>query len=254
MGRLLSCSLIVLLVLGVVGCATYEYRPVPIKDARSYSDYTTVVGATVAARVWTDPAEAVQDFGFDILRAGVMPVEIVVDNAGPYTLDVNTEQTWVEDSAGDLWEVLPAQVVYDRIDQYVAMGRVGAEAARTSALGVAAGAILGAAIGIITEGDVGRSVVKGAAVGAATGAVVGGARALNDQDAQRRIADDLRSQNLTEKPFLPDTLNHGFLFFPAEIQNPVLVRLELREVGTENRKTIDLRFTRTEFNPDDEPR
>jgi hypothetical protein len=252
MRRLIGCSLILLFVLGF-GCAAYEYRAVPIKNANSYSDYATVLGATVAARVWTDPAEANQDFGFDILGAGLIPVEIVVDNEGVQTLEVNTDQTWVEDSAGDLWEVLPAKVVYDRVNQYVYMGRVGSEAARSGALGTAAGAILGAAIGIISEGDVGRSVLKGAAVGAATGAVIGGANAMADQEAQLRIADDLRSQNLKDKPFPPDTLSHGFLFFPGEIQEPVLIRLQLREVNTQQRQTIELRFIRSGFRTDPGP-
>ena len=249
MGRLIGCTVLMLLVLGL-GCATYEYRQVPIQDTHAYPDYTTVFGATVAARVWTDPEEAIHDFGFDILGAGVTPVQIVLDNKGSLTLDLNTDQTWVKDAAGNLWEVLPAQVVYDRVNRYVAMGRVGSEAAKSGALGSAAGAILGAAIGIVTEGDVGRSVVKGAAVGAATGAVIGGARALGDEEAQRRIAGDLRSQCLEDKPFPPETLSHGFLFFPGEINEPVLIRLQLREVGTQNRKTIELGLGQTRVNWD----
>ncbi len=229
MKRLISC-LIVLSLMTVWGCAGYEYKPVPFKAAEAYPNHVTVAGAVIAATAWSDKAAAEKAFGFDIRGAGLTPVQIVMDNKGSTSFIIVPDQTLLRDAQNNLWNILPAQVAYDRIDKEVRLGRLGGEAARQGALAGAAGAVIGAAFGIIAGTDIAEAAGKGATAGVALGAVMGGAEGYNDPRSRSAIRQDLQNRSLQDKPFEPKVLSHGFLFFPGEVTEPTVLRLKLREI------------------------
>ena len=223
---------LVIALLVVLGCAGYEYKPVPFKAAESYPNRVTLAGAIIAARAWFDQSEAWQTFGFDIIGAGLTPIQLIVDNKGSQALQVIVEQTLLQDSQDNLWNVLPGQVAYERIEKNVRLQRAGGEGSRQAGLGAAAGAILGGAFAVITGQNIAEAAGKGAVAGAAIGSVKGGSEGYGDPGSQRRIRDDLRDRRVEDKPFQPNQISHGFLFFPGEVKKPKLLRLKLRELGT----------------------
>jgi len=243
MNKFLRVGLTAVLVMGL-GCAGYEYKPVPFKAADAYPNHVVVAGAVVAARAWSDKAEAEKAFGFNIRGAGLTPVQVVVDNksAQPLTLDPN--QTLLRDVQDNLWNVLPAQVAYERIDKNVRVERMGGEAVRQGGLAAVAGAVIGAAFGIVTDQDIAEAALKGAAAGAAVGAVKGGVEGYGDPRSRSRISNDLKNKSLKDKPFPPHEITHGFLFFPGEVKEPTLLRLKVREVETGQDHIIELPLKR----------
>ena len=218
--------------LATIGCTGYQYKPVPFKAADAYPNNVRLFGAVIAAKAWTDNQEARSAFGFDIRGAGLTPVQVIVDNQGDNALTIVPDQTMIKDTEGNMWNLLPAQVAYERIDKQVALDRMGGNAVRQGGLGAAAGAILGAAIGVVTGGDVAEAAMRGAAAGAAVGTVKGGYEGLEDRRSKDLIAKDLQSRGLKDKPMKPKEISHGFLFFPGEVLQATVLRLKLKNLTT----------------------
>jgi hypothetical protein len=214
-------------------CATsYVAKPLPFKMPGTYPNAQEVGGAVIGARAYTNVKEAKENFGFDVINAGMLPVELVVDNKGPHPLEINGTQTFLEDKQNNLWPVLSRNLAYDRATKYAQTKETFSEAAHSGFLGAAAGAAIGAAIGILTGQNVANAAGKGAAVGAAGGAVIGGAQAYDAGDARHAIVDDLQQKSLQTKAIAPATLAYGFIFFPAEAKTAKSLRVQVVEKDT----------------------
>lgn len=237
MGRKVINSINQMIAVGVffavAACTTsYVAKPLPFKMPSAYPNAQEVGGAVIGARAFTDAKEAKENFGFDVISAGMLPVEIVVDNKGPHPLEINGTQTFLEDKQSNLWPVLSRNLAYDRATKYAQTKETFSEAAHSGFLGAAAGAAIGAAIGILSGQNVAETTGKGAAVGAAGGAVIGGANAYNADDARHDIIDDLQQKSLPTKGIAPNILAYGFIFFPAEAKTAKTLRLQIIEKDT----------------------
>lgn len=224
------------------GCTRYERKIVPFKMPTAYPNATAVAGGVVAAETFADPVRAREAFGFDIISAGVLPVQVIFDNQGSHPLEIVPSKTFYIDSADNLWPIIDEGLAYDRIAKKTELSEVVPKAAKPAVLGGAAGAIIGAAIGIVTGTNVGEALGKGAAVGAAAGATAGGLSGVNDQDVRRQIGEDLQSRTLERKPVPPREIAHGFIFFPGEASGAKELRLVIREIDTGIIHTLGLKF------------
>ncbi len=212
------------------GCAGYKAKPVPYKSPASMPNALQVSGATVAAHAYADAKEAKAAFGFNIVGAGMIPIQVSFDN-GPHPLKIVAEQTYLEDNEGNIWPILEDRFAYERATKYAQTKQVFKEGAYHAFLGAAAGALVGAAVGVVT-GHFGGSVGKGAVIGAAGGGVLGGVKGLGDRDALNRLHDDFKSKSLQNKPIQPNGLAFGFIFFPGEAKSARMLRLQLEETDT----------------------
>jgi len=216
-----------------VGCArTYQAKPLPFKTPSSFKNVVEAAGAQVAAKAYADPAEAKEAFGFDVRSAGMLPVQVIFDNQGTHPLEINGQQTFLEDNDGNLWPILNREMAYERATKYAQTKQIFTEGAYKGFLGAAAGAIVGAAIGIVSGENVAATAGKGAAVGGAAGAVIGGAGGYGSNDARRKITNDLREKSLQNQAVEPKGLTHGFIFFPGEALSAKQLRLQLLEKDT----------------------
>jgi len=231
MRRFIGAMMVTLFV--AVGCAQhYQAKPLPFKAPGGYANTARISGATVGAKAWMDKAEAQKVFGFDIIGAGMLPVQVVVDNQGEGALVINGAQSFAEDDQGNLWPVLSRTMAYERAAKFAKTGQVFKGGAYKGFLGAVAGLIVGAAVGIVSGDNVGEALGKGAAAGAAAGAVLGGAEGLGSNKVQSAISADLRSKSLQNKPVASGALVHGFLFYPAEAGQVRNLRLQMIDQQT----------------------
>lgn len=220
---------LIILVFLLSACATYKTQYVGFRPASDYANSHTVAGAIVGAEAFADSKEAKQAFGFDIKKAGLVPVQIVMDNKSGGSMEVVSGQTFLVDSSNRYWNLIPNQVAVERVAKATEYGAIASGAGKGATLGAAGGAILGAAFGILTGENVLEAAGKGAAVGGAGGAVIGGSQKGTDPQQRRTIADDIREKGLEGK-ILPDqSLANGFLFFPAEADSAKELRLQIKE-------------------------
>jgi hypothetical protein len=217
----------------LVACATsYKVKPLPFRAAASYANATEVAGATVGAKAFVSANEAKQAFGFDVRGAGMLPVQVVFDNQGFHPLEINAVQTFLEDSEGNLWPVLASKTAYERATKYSQTKQIFKEGAYSGFLGATAGALIGAAVGVVTGENVGSAAGKGAAVGAAAGATLGGVKGYTSDDPRYAIIEDLQEKSLENRAVQPQSLAHGFIFFPGEAKSAKQLRMQLVEVDT----------------------
>lgn len=216
-----------------MACATsYKAKPLPFKAAASYPNAIEVAGATVGAKAFVNAKEAKEVFGFDVRGGGMLPVQVVFDNQGLHPLEINAVQTFLEDSEANLWPVLASKTAYERATKYSQTKEIFKEGAYGGFLGATAGALIGAAVGVVTGENVGSAVGKGAALGAAAGGTLGGAKAYSSGDAHSSIIKDLQEKSLENKAVQPQSIAHGFIFFPGEAKSAKQLRLQLVEVDT----------------------
>ena len=235
MSRLRNALIRVLLAatLALAGCSSsYVAKPMPFKSPSAYPNATEAGGALVAAQAFAEPAAAQEAFGFDVRAAGMLPVQVIFDNAGPHPIEINVGQTFLEDQAGNIWPILDRETAYERATKYTQTKEVFKEGAYHAFLGAAAGAIIGAAVGIVTGENVAVTTGKGAAVGGAAGASLGGAKGYFSEDARRTVTNDLKRKTLENKPVAPRSLSFGFLFFPGEAPSAKELRLQVKETDT----------------------
>lgn len=210
------------------GCSTsYKAKPLSFKMPAAYHNMQTVENVQVAAKAFNDPEEAKEAFGFDIRKAGMLPVQVVFENQGNYSIEIDPQQTFLEDVNGNLWPILSSDMAYERATKYSQTGNIVKEGAYHGVLGAAAGSIIGAAIGIVTGDNVLKSAGKGAAVGAAAGTTMGGMKGYDSDDPQRRITRDLREKSLNNVAIAPKSIANGFIFFPGEASTGSILRLRL---------------------------
>ena len=243
MHRYQSILFAIIFIIFSAACSTsYKAKPLSFKSPSSYENAVEIGGAQVAASAYDDIERAKDAFGFDIRGAGMLPVQVVFDNQGTHPLEINAQQTFLEDNEGNLWPILSTDIAYERATKYAHTKNMFKEGAYSGFLGATAGAIIGAAVGIVTNDDIGTSVAKGAAIGAAGGAVLGGASKYGSNDARRAITNDLQEKSLQNKAVEPKTLAHGIIFFPGEAKSAKQLRLQLKETDTGTVHVINLKF------------
>jgi hypothetical protein len=218
----------------IASCTTqYVAKPVPFKVPTAYANSQEIAGAIIGARAYVDSKEAADNFGFDIINAGMLPVEVVIDNRGRHPLEINANQTFLEDANSNLWPILAQNYAYERATRYTETHEAFRTVGKSSIIGAVAGAAIGLAIGILIRHDIGETIGKGALLGGVGGGMVGGARSVdNAEEARRAVMNDLRQKSLQSKSIMPNDLSFGFIFFPIEAKTAKNLRLQIIEQDT----------------------
>lgn len=230
--------LLFLVVLGAASC-TYKDRVAPVKLPGS-GEPTVVLddGLKIAGHAFTDPSEAEAAFGFNVRKAGLLPVQVTFQNDSSSQVKIIPEQTLLLDHQNNAWPVVSLKKTYQRTHDYVGIGETAKSAGKPALLLGAAGAIAGLAVGIITGENIGESMGKGAVIGGAAGAIAGGAAGY--QQSREKIKEDLREKSLKNSAILPNQIAYGVLFFPGsdeEAQSAREIRLSL-DIGGEQRVVV----------------
>jgi len=221
--------LLILMTFLIASCATYGNNVAPVPLPSYQPGHVTVDKVDLIARVYLNPKIAQKRFGFDIRGAGLVPVQVVIDNQSKKDVEIDPSQTFLIDNQGQAWPLLSAQEAYNRIKNHVQMGQTAISTVKPAALLGAAGALVGFAIGVVSGHNVGESVAKGAVIGATAGALGGGASGYATVEGE--IKHSLTSKSLQNKAIKPGELAHGFLFFPGkkeELKSAKALRLAIK--------------------------
>ncbi len=235
-----SFSIIFLLLLLITSCSTYKPQATPFRLPQAYTNVQNLNGLSVAAFSWQNEEEAKAAFGFNVIKAGLLPVQVVFDNQTPQTFQINPSQTFLVNDREELFPVLDNQSAYDRVQRSSGFQEAAKGLAKGTFWGSAAGAVIGAAIGVAAGRSAGDYAMRGAVTGAAAGAVLGVGQGAGDNEVARQISDDLSNRSLKNNPIRAQEISQGIIFFPAEAGPPKQLRLQLREKDTD--KVINLNF------------
>ena len=225
----------------IAACTSYERQVVPFKMPESSPNAISFDGVIIAARSFT-ASEAKDAFGFDIMSAGIFPVQVSFDNKTDHSISIIADQTFIIDEESNVWPILDQSMAYDRLTKKTELGKVAPESVKSGLLLGAAGAVIGAAIGIVTGTSVGEALGKGAAIGAAAGLTVGGVQGMDNSDVKYKIKEDLQSRSLQYRAIKKGELAHGFIFYPGEMKSAKVLRLQLRANNTGQISTFNMKL------------
>lgn len=229
-------------VIAITISCTYKDRVQPIPLASSDQSALKVNGLYVLGNAYVDEKAASDAFGFNVRKAGLIPVQLSFQNEGEKSVAVISEETFLVDSNNNAWPINSQERTYQRIEKHVDVGETVAGAGKPALLMGAAGAVAGLAIGIITGENIGEAMGKGAVIGAAAGAVGGGISGYTKANA--KIRDDLRTKTLSNNLILPNQIAYGFLFFPGFPEEAKDARtLKLTLAFDEKIETVNLVLT-----------
>lgn len=219
---------LILIATQFAGCTVYKSRSVSFRPPQDYANSVNVHGVLVGAEHFADSAKADDAFGFDIRGAGLLPVQVVMDNQAGQGIEIVTAQTFLVDENNRYWKILSTREAVDRVEKASASGAIGSGAGKGAMYGAAAGTVLGLALGIVSGRSAGTAAVKGGVLGAAGGAVIGGASKSDDRSQEIKIAADIREKTLEGKVMPSGSLASGFIFFPGEATSAKSLRLQVR--------------------------
>jgi len=226
--------------LSLSGCYSYTPAVAPFKLPQAHPNAQQVNGATVAARTWNTQEEARAAFGFNIIKAGLLPVQVVFDNQSDQTLQINPSQTFLINDKDELFPVLDNQSAYERVGRATDFPEAVRGFSGGALLGGATGALIGAAIGVVAGRSAGEYAMRGAVGGAAAGGVLGASQGWGNREAASAITEDLRRRTLSNNPIKPRELAHGIILFPAEAGRPSTLRLQLLDQDSDKVFTLNL--------------
>lgn len=195
------------------GC-TYQDRVAPLNlpDAKN-GGIVVGDGLKISALAFSDDEAAKQAFGFGARNAGLLPVQLTLQNDSPEKVKINPEQTFLIDNNNRAWPILTLEKTYQRTSGHVDLGETAKGAGKPALLMGAAGALAGLAVGVVTGKNVGEAMGTGAVIGAAGGAIIGGAKSYSESG--EKIRDDLATKSLRNQTILPHQIAYGVLFFPG---------------------------------------
>ena len=213
----------------LLSSCSYKDRVAPISLPDNSSNMVVVGdGLKISATAFVDPDQAQGVFGFNVRKAGLLPVQLTLQNDGSTKAQILADQTFLVDQQNNAWPVATQERTYQRTKKYVDVGETLKSAAKPSLLMGAAGAVAGLAIGIVTGENIGESMGKGAVLGGAAGAVVGGAKGHGD--VEEKLREDLYTKSMKNSPILPGQIAYGVLYFPGmpeEAQSARELRLHI---------------------------
>jgi hypothetical protein len=217
----------------IAGCARYGHRISPVPLPGTQPEHVAVDDVEMLAVAFLDRKTAEKRFGFDVRGAGLLPVQLVIDNGSTQKVTINSGQTFLIDRIGQAWPLLSAEEAYQRVKGHVEMGETAKGTVKPAVLLGAAGAMAGFAVGILTGENIGESMGKGAVLGGTAGALVGGTAAY--ANVPEKIRTDLAQRTLRNQPVEPGQLAYGFLFFPGRKEVTSVQQLRLAfTVGKES--------------------
>ncbi|ETR67176.1 MAG: lipoprotein [Candidatus Magnetoglobus multicellularis str. Araruama] len=216
--------LFVALIICISGCSkAFVAKPVAFKMPSVYGNAVQINKTLAAAEVFNNGKSDKKIFGFDIHGAGMLPVQVVFQNTGYREMQVIVDQTFLEETNGNMWEVLTGDIAKARATQNAQDKKAVKEAGKKGMIGAGIGAVIGALIGTATGSNVAESVGKGAAIGAGSGAVYGSVKALEQDDAAQKALKDFKNTLIEGKPIKGGCITRGFLFFRVKPKTKIVM-------------------------------
>lgn len=194
------CSLLV--ASHMAACASVEDGTLAIRPPQDFPSYQNVSGVMIGGESHDDQKKAEKLFGFDIRGAGILPVQLVLDNRSGQGIEVVMDQVLLVAGGDERWKSL-------RNADAVALAGWDAKGK-----------------------DKGKDIVPGTAAGALLERVI----------SPLPPPDKLIKRGIEGKVIPSGGVASGFIYFPAEAVAARELRLQVRFRESGLRETLVLRL------------
>lgn len=216
--------LAILSILFATACASpLQVDTASFKAPTSYANHQVVDDLEIAIVPIDTKPQSKEIFGTDMKTAHVLPLQLVVHNAGSHEFEINHTQIFGVAAGGEY----TVAYTLGRAAQRVRGSSIGtttvAGATAGAVAGVAAGAALGAAIGG-AGGDAGTGAAVGAAIGATTGTAAGLSEGLSDSFTME-FKKQLATLAFEDRVVFPGDIQQGFIYLKWQPYESVRIKL-----------------------------
>ncbi|MFQ5893495.1 MAG: hypothetical protein ACE5H5_04200 [Nitrospinota bacterium] len=119
------------------GCAPPSISPPAVRDASAYTDKASRAGLTIAADSYADPDKSKAVFGTELVRKGLLAVNLIFENAGAKRFFVYTNQITFKDANGQSHPRLEATQVAAVVESGGFAGGLGGASVGVGVVGLA---------------------------------------------------------------------------------------------------------------------
>ena len=235
-----NCLLVIAVLLSA--CVTYSSHSVSYRSPKEYRNYQETYGFMVGAESFADKKNAEKAFGFDVRAAGLLPVQVVINNKSGQGVDVVSGQTFLIDGSNRYWKLLTHREAVDKVKKAAEAGIITSVAGKGASWSSVASALMGPAIRVVSARDAASVMVK-SDVSNSGGDVAGGVgKAVDDTQREVKIAEDIREKGVEGKILSAESLASGFMFFPGEVSAVSEIRMQIKFRDTGRIQTLNLKL------------
>jgi hypothetical protein len=193
------------------------------KPPASYANYKEFDGLQIAIDPICSKSRLSENFGTDLWKANILPVQLIVANKGNKELEINHQQIFAVSDDGtyrvaQTLDTTAKNVRKSSIGQTVAAGTVAG-----AVVGTAVGAGIGAGVGSAFD-DAGQGAKTGAIVGGTSGAASGMGHGLSDS-ITLEFKKQLAAHAFEDKVIYPGDIHQGYIYFRWKPYNKIRIKL-----------------------------
>ncbi len=99
----------------LLSCDSKQGKPEAVPLPESLAEPVAADGTRFQALAYADRQQSEVAFGYDILNAGLLPVQVSIDNRGGTAVKIIPRQTFLIDLEGQAWPLLAIDQAFDRL-------------------------------------------------------------------------------------------------------------------------------------------
>lgn len=236
---------LLMIVMAFTSCTTHNTHLVPFKPPSDYTNYQNVSGLLIGAEAFSDGKKAEQEFGFNVLGSGLLPVKIVIENKTGQGIELISGQTFIIDTNNRYLKVITNRESAERARKYTAAGTISGSTGKAEVWGSAAGALLKHAVGISSSRESITMPLPKDTIPAGTKAAELNELGKIEDEKQRenKSAEYLRDKGIEGKIMPNNYIASGFLYFPGDNFSSIQeLRLQFKFRDTGRLQTINLKL------------
>ncbi len=221
--RTLICYVMIAITIGS-GCASpLKTDTVTFDSPSAYQNCKEIDGLQIAV-IPIDSLEKLKEvFGTDMKEANILPLHLVVYNAGTKEFEINHQQIFGITDDGKF----TVAYTLNKAAEYVRGSSIGTTVAAGAMAGTLAGAAIGAGLGAAigsVGGNASQGAVTGAAVGGTVGAASGTAAGLSDSITVK-FKQELANLAFEDRVIFQGDIQQGFIYLKWQPYNKIRMKL-----------------------------
>ena len=228
---------LLLIPLLVVACAApLKTNPIRFKEPSTYLFRESYEGMEIGVDIINTSDKSRQFFGTEMAQADILPIQLVVKNAGRRELEIDSSQIFAQNQDNEYVAAFNLR----QASEHARASSLGTTMAAGAAVGALAGAAVGAGIGAgigSATGNTGRGAATGAAVAGTTGTAAGVAAGASDS-LTVRFRKELAELYFGDRVIYPGNFESGFIYFP--LGNYTRVRIKILNITDSETKEIQI--------------
>lgn len=191
------------------------------------------MGVHIGAELAEDPKQIEEVFGADIRAAGVLPLQLIIENKGAQTIEIVAGQTCLIDDDNRYWRPLSTQAAAEKLDRAEPAAAV--VQGKTVKTAKVSDAVMEMAVAMISRHGAQAPVSK-------PEPSAGPAKPQGEKQGAVDKPDKKRDKGIDGRIMTTGSLMRGYLYFPGDIRLARELRIQIKSRDDGRLQTFTLKL------------